>query len=102
MKHWIEGSSYGQMPDKVISLAINGDDEESERVLAIGIKPDGLVEFREQCDSWFGTSVPPMVAIELLEEAIAWIRRDAVEQPNDKLTCASGVWLAALCKTHDS
>jgi len=82
MKHWKESSAYHTMPEKVISLAVTGDEENGERVLAVAIESDGKVQFVEQCDGWFGTTVTPEQAVEILEEAIAWIRQNTVMPAN--------------------
>ena len=82
MEHWMEGNTYGPMPDKAICLAIGGDESDADRVLAIGITDDGLVEFAEQCDAYFGVKAAPEIAIAALEEAIAWIRANTKEPAN--------------------
>ena len=55
-------------------------------MLAIAIFDDGRVEFAEQCDSWFGVAVTPEIAVAALEEAIAWIRANAKEPANARLS----------------
>ena len=82
MEHWMEGNTYGPMPDKSICLAIGGDESDADRVLAIGITDSGDVEFVEQCDAWFGVKTTPQIAVAALEEAIAWIRANTKEPPN--------------------
>lgn len=83
MKHWKENSAYHPTPEKVISLAFTGDEENGERVLAVAVDSDGKVQFIEQCDGWFGAAVTPEQAVEALEEAIAWIRQHAVMPANN-------------------
>ena len=77
MEHWFERDE-----GKEIILAVGGEESNADRVLAISIPDDGGVEFAEQCDAWFGVTIPPETAIAALEEAIAWIRANAKEPAN--------------------
>jgi hypothetical protein len=79
MKHWVnvkmwaKGAKYDEATLDLNEMYLI----EGPRVLAIAKQDDGTIEFSEQCDEHFGVNYTPAEAIEVLEEAIAWIKGDS-------------------------
>ena len=66
MKHWKETKS-----GKIIT---NNDDYHSGRVLSIKMEEEG-VRFREECDGCFHFHLSKQDAINMLQEAIEYIKK---------------------------
>jgi hypothetical protein len=54
---------------------IDGSFDDWGRILSIKEK-DGKIRFREECDSYFSLEVSKEQAIEILKEAIDWIKEN--------------------------
>lgn len=82
MKHWefggtlnntsVAGLSLKRSDDKVVATdTMIG---EPDRIISICVDSDGMVAFIEQCDGVFGVKMSRDIAVEVLQEAIEWIK----------------------------
>jgi len=76
MKYWREDKENSCQGDEWYNLLAQHKDDEGEnsRVLSVGIRKSGGVDFMECCDDYFSESYTDNQAIEMLQEMIDLIR----------------------------
>lgn len=77
MKYFSTENIWGKEKEDYIRLQCKGSDSDfdSNRVFSIR-KSAGEIKFREECDQFFICTLSPEKAIEMLQEAIDWIKND--------------------------
>ncbi len=78
LKYFIDESDSYTDPEKP-SIAIAKELNNPGRIFSISVN-EGKIRFREECDSYFYEDYSKEEAIELLEEAIKWIKAQEIKE----------------------
>ena len=70
LEHWMEGINQDHENALILSRG------HTDRVISIRIDECGMVEFRENCDGFFFAEFSKDEAINALNEAIEWIKKN--------------------------
>jgi len=72
MKYW---KSYNERDSTNSINLINPDGDIYSRILSLSIMKNKKIRFMEKCDNYFHVLASKDEAIEILQEAIAWIKK---------------------------